>query len=55
MQPQPKVLAGGVAGALTVLLVYGLKAFAGIDLPAEVSAAVTTVLSFTAAYFTSNS
>lgn len=52
--PQPKVIAGGLAGALTVLVVYGLKEFGGIDLPAEVASAFTTLVSGVAAYLTSN-
>lgn len=51
--PQPKVLAGGVAGAVTVLLVY-VVGLAGVDVPPEVAAAVTTVITFAAGYFTSN-
>ena len=40
----PKVKAGGAAGALTVVLVFVL-AQAGVDLPPEVAAAVTVLLS----------
>lgn len=53
LTPQPKVVAGGVAGAVTVLLVYAFG-LAGVDVPAEVAAAVTTVISFAAGYLVSN-
>lgn len=53
MQPQPKVLAAGVAGALTTILVYILGT-QGVAIPADVAAAITTVISFVAGYFTSN-
>lgn len=53
MQPQPKVLAAGVAGALTTILVYILGT-QGVTIPADVAAAGTTVIAFVAGYFTSN-
>lgn len=49
MKPTSKVAAGGVAGALTIILVYVL-AEVGVDLPPEVASAVTTVISTAAAY-----
>lgn len=44
-----KVQAGGAAGAVTVLLVW-LAGLAGLDIPAEVAAAITTLISTGAAY-----
>jgi hypothetical protein len=46
---QPKVLAGGAAGAASVLLLYIAGLF-GLNPPAEVGAAVASLLSFAAAY-----
>lgn len=54
LQPQPKVVAGGLAGAVTVLVVWGLKQFAGVDLPADAAAALTVIVSTVASYLTSN-
>lgn len=51
--PQPKVAAAGIAGAITVLVVFGLKQFAHIEVPAEVAAALTAVISFAAGYIKS--
>lgn len=48
--PVPKVIAGTTAGAVTVLIVWALHRFAGVDLPAEVAAALTVLLTAGAAY-----
>lgn len=52
MTPEPKVLAGGVAGALTVVLVWVLGAV-GVDMPPEVASAVTVLIGTGAAYLKS--
>lgn len=46
---QPKVAAGGAAGAASVVLVWVAGLF-GLDVPAEVASAFTVLLSFAAAY-----
>lgn len=51
--PTNKVVAAGVAGALSIVLVYALSEF-GIHMPAEVASAITTLLAFGAGYFTKN-
>lgn len=48
-QLDPKVGAAGVGGAVSVLIVAGLAAF-GIELNAEVAAALATVIAFAAGY-----
>lgn len=48
----PKVAAGGTAGAATILLVW-LLAQAGVDLPPEVASAVTTLIGFAAGWLKS--
>lgn len=48
--PVPKVIAAGVAGSVTIIVVW-VAGRAGIDVPAPVAAAFTTVLSFVAGYF----
>lgn len=45
----PKVAASGVAGAVTILLVY-VAALVGLDVPAEVASAFTVVVSAAAGY-----
>lgn len=50
LSPQPKVVAGGVAGAVTVVLVW-VAGLAGLDVPAEVASAFTVIVSFAAGYF----
>lgn len=47
--PQPKVVAGGVAGALTIVLVWVAGQF-GLDVPPEVASAFTVLVSFAAGY-----
>ena len=52
MAPQPKVAAGGIAGALTIVAVYVAGQF-GIDVPPEVASSFTVLVSFTAGYWKS--
>lgn len=49
MSPEPKVTAAGVGGAFAIVLVWILGQF-GVDMPAEVAAAVTTLLAFAAGW-----
>lgn len=49
LRPQKKVAAAGVAGALTILLVYVAGEF-GLDIPPEIGAAAATLIAFAAAY-----
>lgn len=49
-KPTAKVATGGAAGALTVLLVFA-AGWAGVEVPAEVAAAATVLISFVAGYF----
>ena len=48
--PTQKVAAAGIGGSLAIVLVYVIGQF-GVDLPAEVAAAVATIVSFLAGYF----
>ena len=45
----PKVAAGGVAGAVTIVLVF-VAEMCGLEIPAEVASAFTVILSFLAGY-----
>ncbi len=47
---EKKVFAGGAAGAVTVVLVWGAGMF-GLDIPGEVASAVTVLISTSAAWF----
>ena len=49
----PKVRAGGVAGAITVVLVWAASQV-GVEIPAEVASALTTLISFGGGYLTSS-
>ena len=49
-KPNTKVAAGGLAGGLSLLVVWGVGA-AGIEVPAEVAAALTTIITFAVSYF----
>ena len=46
-----KVSAGGLAGALSIILVWAIKQFGAMELPAEVASGVTTLLTFITSYF----
>lgn len=45
-----KVAAGGVAGAVTIILVWVLNSAIGVDVPPEVASAFTTILTFVAGF-----
>jgi hypothetical protein len=47
MTPERKVTAGVLAGAVSALLVWTLRDYAGIAVPAEQAVAITTVITFT--------
>lgn len=49
LAPQPKVLAGGAAGAAALVIVWAASQF-NVDVPAEVAVAFSTLLSFAASY-----
>lgn len=49
--PEPKVAAGGAAGAVTVLVVF-IAGQLGLEVPPEAAAALTTLLAFGAGYLT---
>lgn len=51
--PQPKIVAAGVSGALTTLVLYGLSTV-GVTVPPEVAAAITALLAVAAGYLTPN-
>lgn len=50
--PTPKIAAAGIGGTVTTILLYGLKVFLKVDVPAEVGAALATVIAFAVGYFT---
>jgi hypothetical protein len=50
--PKPKVAAGGIAGAVSVIVIWA-AGVAGLDVPPEVASAVTVVVSFAAGYIKS--
>ena len=52
MNLNPKTAAAGIAGAVTLVIVFVLGQF-GVEIPADVAAAVTTIIAFAAAYLKS--
>ena len=53
MNLNPKTSAAGIAGAVTLVIVFVLGQL-GVDIPADVAAAVTTIIAFVAAYLRSS-
>lgn len=51
MNVHPKVAAGSLAGALTIILVWGLS-FAKVQIPPEVASAITVLISSFTGYLT---
>lgn len=54
MTPDRKVTAGGLAGALAVIVAWAVEEFGGVTLPPAIVAAGTTVLTFGTSYFVRN-
>lgn len=50
MNLNPKVAAGGIAGAVSIVLVWLLNTAAGVDVPPEVASSFTVILTFMAGY-----
>lgn len=53
--PQRKVVAGGFAGAISMIAVWTLEQLTGITIPAEIALAINTVFVFGVQYFVPNS
>lgn len=49
MNLNPKIASAGIAGALTVVLMWVVSLF-GVEVPAEVASAVTIIIAFAAGY-----
>lgn len=52
LTPVPKVAAAVFAGAMTTLVVWGMKQYGNVDLPGEVAASLTTLITFAAGWIT---
>lgn len=50
--PVPKVMAAGIAGAITTLIVWIANYMLDVQVPAEVGAGLTTIIAFIAGYYT---
>jgi hypothetical protein len=50
LTPTPKVLAGGIAGAITVIIIY-ICTLTGVPMTAEVASALTLLIMSAASYF----
>jgi putative flippase GtrA len=51
-RPTRKVGAGGIGGAVAVIVIFVLQRYAHITIDAALSAAITTVVTFIVAYLT---
>lgn len=52
--PHPKVIAAGLAGALTTLIIFTVQQVFHQEVPGDVSAALTTIIAAAAGYLTSS-
>ena len=52
--PTNKVAAAGIAGAISVLVIYLASALFGIELPTGVGESIAVIVAFVAAYFKRN-
>ena len=52
--PQRKVAAGGIAGALSSIIIWAMKEYGGVEVPAEIAVAITTLVVFGLQYFVPN-
>lgn len=54
LKPTPKVAAAGIAGAVTVLVVFAVNLiWPDVEIPNEVAAAFTAIVAFAAGYIKS--
>jgi hypothetical protein len=49
-KPAQKVTAGALAGAVTTIGIWLIKTFGHVEIPGEIGAAITTVLTFIVSY-----
>lgn len=49
--PSRKVNSAALAGGISIMLVWAVKQWGGVEMPAEVASGFTTVLSFITGYF----
>jgi hypothetical protein len=54
MKPQRKIVAGGIAGSVSSLVVWALQQFGGIEVPAEQAVAITMLITFAVQYIVPN-
>jgi putative flippase GtrA len=52
LAPRAKVVAGGLGGALGVIVVWLLTTYGNVEVPAEVAAAIATIFSIVLGYIT---
>lgn len=52
MNLNPKTTAAGIAGAVTLVIVFVLGRL-GVEIPADVASAITVIIAFAAAYLKS--
>lgn len=52
--PQPKVIAAGISGTVTTVILWLISSFTHVEVPAEIGAAITTLVGFLFGYITSN-
>ena len=55
MRPTDKVALGTAVAALLFAIAWGVRQFTSLDIPADVQAALTTVIVFVTMYFTPES
>lgn len=53
MNLNPKTTAAGIAGAVTLVIVFILSQL-GVEIPADVASAITVIIAFAAAYLKSS-
>lgn len=50
LTPTAKAGSAGIAGALSVIVIWVLSSICKIEIPPEIASAITTVVAFAAAY-----
>ena len=54
MKPDRKVAAGGIAGALSMILTWVVEVSAGIEIPTHIAQSITVVIAFVVSYYVPN-
>lgn len=54
MKPDRKVAAGGIAGALSMIVTWMVEESTGVEIPTHIAQSITVVIAFAVSYYVPN-